>query len=69
MEMKTVFELKTLTKERGLYGYSRLTKRELVELLQLLKKVKEQSIQNCLDVICKKNVVGVSSVLQLVIPN
>ena len=32
--MKTVFELKTLAKERGLYGHSRLTKRELVELLQ-----------------------------------
>ena len=32
--MKTVFELKTLAKERGLYGYSRLTKRELVKLLQ-----------------------------------
>ena len=32
--MKTVFELKTLAKERGLYGYSRLTKRELIELLQ-----------------------------------
>ena len=32
--MKTVFELKTLSKERGLYGYSRLTKRELVDLLQ-----------------------------------
>ena len=34
MEMKTVFELKTLAKERGLHGYSRLTKRELVQLLQ-----------------------------------
>jgi len=34
MEMKTVFELKSLAKECGLYGYSRLTKRELVELLQ-----------------------------------
>ena len=34
MEYKTVFELKTLAKERGLYGYSRLTKRELVQLLQ-----------------------------------
>ena len=32
--MKTVFELKTLAKERGLYGYSRLTKCELVQLLQ-----------------------------------
>ena len=32
--MKTVFELKTLAKERGLHGYSRLTKRELVDLLQ-----------------------------------
>ena len=55
MEYKTVIELKTLAKERGLYGYSRLTKSvKLVELLQLLKKVKEQSIQNCLAVICKK---------------
>ena len=34
MEMKTVFVLKTLAKERGLHGYSRLTKRELVQLLQ-----------------------------------
>ena len=34
MEYKTIFELKTLAKERGLYGYSGLTKRELVELLQ-----------------------------------
>jgi len=34
MEYKTVFELKTLAKERGLYGYSRLTKRELAQLLQ-----------------------------------
>jgi len=34
MEIKTVFELKTLAKERGLCGYSRLTKRELVQLLQ-----------------------------------
>ena len=34
MEYKTVFKLKTLAKERGLYGYSRLTKRELVQLLQ-----------------------------------
>ena len=34
MEMKTVFELKTLAKERGLYGYSRLTRCELVQLLQ-----------------------------------
>ena len=50
--MKTVFELKTLAKERGLYKYSRLTKSvKLVELLQLLKKVTEQSIQNCLAVI------------------
>jgi len=34
MELKTVFELKTLAKERGMCGYSRLTKRELVQLLQ-----------------------------------
>jgi len=34
MEMKTVFELKTLAKERGLCGYSRLTRCELVQLLQ-----------------------------------
>jgi len=34
MEYKTVFELKTLAKERGLCGYSRLTQRELVQLLQ-----------------------------------
>jgi len=32
--MKTVFELKTLAKERGLCGYSRLTRCELVQLLQ-----------------------------------
>jgi len=47
MELKTVFELKTLAKERGLCGYSRLTKRELVQLLQraepmdLLKREEE----------------------------
>jgi len=34
MEMKTVFELKTLAKERGFYGYSRLARCELVQLLQ-----------------------------------
>jgi len=34
MEYKTVFELKTLARERGLHGYSRLTRCELVELLQ-----------------------------------
>ena len=32
--MKTVFEIKTLAKECGLHGYSRLTRCELVELLQ-----------------------------------
>ena len=32
--MKTVFELKSLAIERGLHGYSRLTQRELVQLLQ-----------------------------------
>ena len=32
--MKTVFELKTLAKERGFYGYSRLARCELVQLLQ-----------------------------------
>jgi len=34
MEYKTVFELKTLARERGLHGYYRLTRCELVELLQ-----------------------------------
>ena len=34
MEMKTVFELKTLAKECGLHGYSRLARCELVQLLQ-----------------------------------
>jgi len=34
MELKTVFELKTLAKERGLHGYSRLTRCGLVQLLQ-----------------------------------
>jgi len=34
MEMKTVFELKTLAKERSLCAYSRLTRRELLQLLQ-----------------------------------
>jgi len=34
MEMKTVFELKTLAKECGLHGYSILTTCELVQLLQ-----------------------------------
>ena len=34
MEMKTVFELKTLAKEHGFYGYSWLTRCELVQLLQ-----------------------------------
>ena len=32
--MKTVFELKTLVKKRGLCGYSRLTRCELIQLLQ-----------------------------------
>ena len=32
--MKTDFELKTLSKERGLHRYSRLTRCELVQLLQ-----------------------------------
>jgi len=39
MEMKTVFELKTLAKERGLHGYSRLTRCELVQ--QLLQREEE----------------------------
>ena len=39
MEYKTVFELKTLAREHGLYGYSRLTKRELVELLQRVEPI------------------------------
>jgi len=30
MEYKNVFELKTLAKERGLCGYSRLTRCELI---------------------------------------
>jgi len=34
MEYKTFFQLKTLAKERGLCGYSRLTRCELVQLLQ-----------------------------------
>jgi len=34
MELKTVFELKTLAKKRGLCGYSTLTRCELVQLLQ-----------------------------------
>ena len=34
MEYKNVFELKTLAKERGLCGYSRLTRCELIQLLQ-----------------------------------
>jgi len=34
MEYKTVFELKTLAKERGFWGYSKLTEPELVQLLQ-----------------------------------
>jgi len=38
MEMKTDFELKTLSKERGLHRYSRLTRCELVQLLQREEK-------------------------------
>jgi len=34
MEYKTLFELKTLAKERGLCGYSRLTRCEVIQLLQ-----------------------------------
>ena len=37
--MKAVFELKTLAKQRGLHGYSRLRKRELVELLQRVEPI------------------------------
>ena len=36
--MNTVFELKTLAKERDLYGYSRLTRCELVQLLRREEK-------------------------------
>jgi len=39
MEIKTVFKLKTLAKERKLCGYSRLTKRELVQLLQRVEPI------------------------------
>jgi len=39
MKIKTVFELKILAKERGLCGYSRLTKRELVQLLQRVEPI------------------------------
>jgi len=34
MELTTVFKLKTLAKERGLCGYSKLTRCELILLLQ-----------------------------------
>jgi len=34
MESKTVFELKTLAKAHGLCGYSKLTRRELIQQLQ-----------------------------------
>jgi len=34
MELKIVFELKTPAKDRGLCGYSKLTRCELIRLLQ-----------------------------------
>ena len=49
MEMKTVFELKTLAKERGLHGYSRLTQRELVQLLQREEPMDIDSVHNHVD--------------------